>query len=201
MNNKTKNSTEPKAAPAYQNRVNLIGYLGRAPEQLEGRAVLSLATKVSWKPKDSDEWQSRSDWHRIVAWDKLAEAVRSLAKGDHVMVEGELRSSEWNDLYRVDDGNLRARQGARLGSPRALGAKTGSQKEDCQGGIHCGLTAVRRPRFRSRSRGFLYPASPRNPFPSPTSVCGRRRRQGSSMNAQTTRALDRAGRTRRSPMS
>jgi single-strand DNA-binding protein len=104
MNNKTKNSVEPKAAPAYQNRVTLVGYLGRAPEQLEDRAVLSLATKVSWKAKDSDEWQSRSDWHRIVAWDKLAEAVRSLAKGDHIMVEGELRSSEWNDLYRVDDG-------------------------------------------------------------------------------------------------
>lgn len=101
--NKTKNS-EQKAAPAYQNRVTLIGYLGRAPEQLEGRAVLSLATKTSWKPKDSDEWQSRSDWHRVVAWDRLAEAVRSYAKGDHVIVEGELRSSDWNDLYRVDDG-------------------------------------------------------------------------------------------------
>jgi single-strand DNA-binding protein len=102
--NKTKNSEQPKAAPAYQNRVTLVGYLGRAPEQLEGRAVLSLATKTSWKPKDSDEWQSRSDWHRVVAWGQRAEAVRSLDKGDHVIVEGELRSSEWNDLYRVDDG-------------------------------------------------------------------------------------------------
>ena len=103
MNN-VKNSEQPKAAPAYQNRVTLVGYLGRAPEQLEGRAVLSLATKSSWKPKDSDEWQSRSDWHRIVVWGQRAEAVRSLAKGDYVSVEGELRSSEWNDLYRVDDG-------------------------------------------------------------------------------------------------
>jgi single-strand DNA-binding protein len=102
--NKTKNSEQPKAAPAYQNRVTLVGYLGRAPEQLEGRAVLSLATKSSWKPKDSDEWQSRCDWHRVVAWRQLAEAVRSLDKGDYVIVEGELRSSEWNDLYRVDDG-------------------------------------------------------------------------------------------------
>src|SRR5262252_336204 len=56
MKNKTKNSEQPKAAPAYQNRVTLVGYLGRAPEIQEGRAVLSLATKVSWKPKDSDEW-------------------------------------------------------------------------------------------------------------------------------------------------
>jgi hypothetical protein len=61
MNNKAKNSKQAKAAPAYQNRVTLVGYLGRQPEVLEGRAVLSLATKTSWKPKDSDEWQSRTD--------------------------------------------------------------------------------------------------------------------------------------------
>jgi single-strand DNA-binding protein len=101
--NKVKNSEQPKAAPAYQNRVTLVGYLGRNPEQLEGRAVLSLATKTSWKPKDSDEWQSRSEWHRVVAWPPLAEAVRSLAKGDHVIIEGELRSNERSDLYRVND--------------------------------------------------------------------------------------------------
>src|SRR5258708_16856816 len=49
--NQANNSEQPKAAPAYQNRVILVGYLGREPEQLEGRAVLSLATNTSWKPK------------------------------------------------------------------------------------------------------------------------------------------------------
>ena len=72
MNKKTKNAEQPKAAPAYQNRVTLIGYLGNKPEQLEGRSVLSLATKTSWKPKDSDEWQSRTGWHRVTAWGQLA---------------------------------------------------------------------------------------------------------------------------------
>lgn len=104
MKNQAKNAEQPKAAPAYQNRVTLVGYLGREPEQLDGRAVLSLATKTSWKPKDSEEWQSRSEWHRVVAWGQLAEAVRSFAKGDYVIVEGELRSNEWSDLYRIDDG-------------------------------------------------------------------------------------------------
>lgn len=58
--------------------------------------VLSLATKTSWKPKDSDEWKERTEWHRIVAWGQLAEAVKPLKKGDHVLIEGELRSNEYD---------------------------------------------------------------------------------------------------------
>jgi single stranded DNA-binding protein len=102
MNNKANNSEEPKAAPAYQNRVTLVGYLGRDPEVLEGRAVLSLATKTSWLPKDSKDWQSRTEWHRVTAWGQLAQAVRDYAKGDHLLVEGELRSSEFDRAIPVN---------------------------------------------------------------------------------------------------
>ena len=104
--NPANNSEQPKAAPAYQNRVTLTGYLGRDPEVLQGRAVLSLATKSSWKPKDSDQWQSRTDWHRIVAWGQLAEEVRTLAKGDHVAVEGELRTSQYERDLQVNGGDV-----------------------------------------------------------------------------------------------
>jgi single-strand DNA-binding protein len=106
MNNKAKNSEEPKAAPAYQHRVTLVGYLGREAEVLEGRAVLSLATKTSWKLKDSEEWQSRTEWHRVTAWGQLAQAVRTIAKGDHVIVEGELRSSEYDRSVQLQDGSV-----------------------------------------------------------------------------------------------
>ncbi len=104
--NKMKNSEQPKAAPAYQNRVTLVGYLGREPEQLDGLVVLSLATKASWKPKDSDQWQSRTDWHRIVAWSPLAEPVRNLAKGDHILVEGELRTGQYEREVQVNGGDI-----------------------------------------------------------------------------------------------
>lgn len=104
--NKANNSEEPKAAPAYQNRVTLVGFLGREPEQLEGRAVLSLATKTSWLPKDSKDWQSKTEWHRVTAWGPLAQAVHDFAKGDHVMVEGELRSSEYQRAVRVNRGDV-----------------------------------------------------------------------------------------------
>ena len=100
--NKVKNNTEePKAASNYQNQVRLVGFLGKDPEQHENRAVLSLATKTSWKPKDSDEWQHHTEWHRVIVWDKLAEGVRSLTSGDHVLIEGELRSSFYQKQVSV----------------------------------------------------------------------------------------------------
>ncbi|MBL8227356.1 MAG: single-stranded DNA-binding protein [Bryobacterales bacterium] len=85
----------PSAAPLYQNRVTLVGYLGHAPERVNGHAVLSLATKTSWKDKTSGEWQSRTEWHRVIAWGALVEAVKSFATGEYVLVEGELKSSEY----------------------------------------------------------------------------------------------------------
>jgi len=96
MNNEAKNKPEqPKAAPLYQNYVRLVGFLGSDPERHENRTVLSLATQTSWKPKNSDEWKETTEWHRVTAWGKLAEAVAILAKSDHVLIEGELRSSSY----------------------------------------------------------------------------------------------------------
>lgn len=85
----------------YQNRVHLIGYLGKNPEQKTVRgserkyAVLSLATQRSWKAAD-EEWHSKTEWHRVVAWNGLGEyAAAKLRKGDHIYVEGVLMSSTY----------------------------------------------------------------------------------------------------------
>jgi single-strand DNA-binding protein len=90
----------------YQNRVHLIGYLGKNPDQKSVRAsdrkyaVLSLATQQSWKGAD-EEWHSKTEWHRVVAWNGLGEyAAAKLRKGDHVYVEGTLVSS----IYDKDLG-------------------------------------------------------------------------------------------------
>jgi single-strand DNA-binding protein len=56
--------------------------------------TFSVATKESWK-KDKGEWQSRTDWHRVVTFAKLAEYSRTLPKGTHVMVQGSLRSRDY----------------------------------------------------------------------------------------------------------
>lgn len=83
----------------YQNRVHLIGYLGKNPEQKSAKqsdrkyTVFSFATKRAWKGAD-EEWHSKTDWHRIIAWNGLGEyAAAKLKKGDHIYVEGTLVSS------------------------------------------------------------------------------------------------------------
>ena len=98
---KTENNETMRTAPDYVKRVTLVGYLGNAPEQNKGCSVLSLATKRSWK--DGDDWKSETEWHRIVVWGKLGEAVKLLAKGDHVQVEGDLRSHVY-DRDQVIEG-------------------------------------------------------------------------------------------------
>src|SRR5262245_4584842 len=84
----------------YQNRVTLIGFLGKDAEIRTTKSqtqftVLSLATKRSWKDRETGERQSRTTWHRCVVWGKLAEFAASLTKGAHVQVEGEIRTREY----------------------------------------------------------------------------------------------------------
>jgi single-strand DNA-binding protein len=82
----------------YLNRITLIGFIGSDAERKAANATniatFSLATKTSWK-NDAGSWESRSEWHRCVAFGKLADFAGSLTKGSHVAVEGELRSHEY----------------------------------------------------------------------------------------------------------
>jgi len=82
----------------YLNRITLIGFLGSDAERKSANAthiaIFSLATKTSWK-NDAGSWESRTEWHRCVAFGKLADFAGTLSKGAHVAVEGELRSHEY----------------------------------------------------------------------------------------------------------
>jgi single-strand DNA-binding protein len=89
----------------YLNSVQIIGFIGKDPERRQARAndaaftVLSVATQRSWKNAD-DEWASKTEWHRVVAWNSLGERVAaSLHQGDHVLVEGALVSSSYEREY------------------------------------------------------------------------------------------------------
>jgi single-strand DNA-binding protein len=83
----------------YQNKVNLIGFLGSDVEVRTANnrsfTTLSLATKSSYKDK-SGQYVSRTEWHRCVVFGKLSEFAGTLTKGAHVQVEGELRSREYD---------------------------------------------------------------------------------------------------------
>ncbi len=81
----------------YQNKVTLIGFVGSNPEvrtnDNRSLTTLSLATKSSYK-KDG-KYISHTEWHRCVVFGKLAEFAKTLTKGAHIQVEGELRSREY----------------------------------------------------------------------------------------------------------
>jgi single-strand DNA-binding protein len=84
----------------YQNRVTLIGFLGKDAEVKSTRnnasfTVLSLATKRSWKDRETGERQSETTWHRCIAWGKLGQYAATLTKGSHVQIEGEIRTRDY----------------------------------------------------------------------------------------------------------
>ena len=82
------------------NKVQLIGRLGADPEVKVTASDLtvasfSLATNRQWKNRDG-ELQEETDWHNIVAWDRLAQTCGEyLAKGRLVYIEGRLRTRNW----------------------------------------------------------------------------------------------------------
>lgn len=83
------------------NKVILIGNLGKDPETRympSGGAVtnVTLATSESWKDKNTGEQQERTEWHRVVFFNRLGEiAGEYLRKGSKVYIEGSLRTRKW----------------------------------------------------------------------------------------------------------
>ncbi len=90
------------------NKVILVGNLGNEPEQKSlpsGGAVtnISVATSESWKDKQTGQQQERTEWHRVVFFNRLAEiAGQYLNKGSKVYIEGSLRTRKWQDQNGQD---------------------------------------------------------------------------------------------------
>ena len=84
------------------NKVILVGNLGKDPEVKYTPngvpvAKFSLATNERYKDKGG-EWQDRTEWHNIVAWQRLAEIVGEyVKKGSKIYIEGRLQTSSWED--------------------------------------------------------------------------------------------------------
>ena len=91
------------------NKVILVGNLGNDPEHRmlpSGGAVtnISIATSEAWKDKNTGQQQERTEWHRVVFFNRLAEiAAEYLRKGSKVYVEGSLRTRKWQDQQSGQD--------------------------------------------------------------------------------------------------
>ena len=90
------------------NKVILVGNLGNDPEiryTQAGAAItnISIATSETWKDKQTGQPQERTEWHRVVFFNRLAEiAGEYLRKGSKVYVEGGLRTRKWQDKEGQD---------------------------------------------------------------------------------------------------
>ena len=110
------------------NRVFLVGRLGRDPEQRftsSGTPVtnFSIATDERWKDQ-SGERQTRTEWHQIVVWGRLAEICSQyLNKGKLVFIEGRLQTREWDDR----DGNRRRTTEIVASDMQMLGSRSEEQ--------------------------------------------------------------------------
>ncbi len=89
------------------NKVILIGHLGKDPEMRQassGDAIanFSIATSEEWKDKTTGEKKQKTEWHRIIAFKRLAEICGEyLSKGSQVYVEGRLQTRSWEDKEGV----------------------------------------------------------------------------------------------------
>ena len=83
----------------YLNKTILIGFLGNDATVHNGNngnfTILQLATKSSYKDKESGKYISRTEWHTCIVFGVRGEYAAKLKKGDHILVEGELRHREY----------------------------------------------------------------------------------------------------------
>ena len=90
------------------NKVILVGNLGRDPEikyTASGAAIanVTIATTDSWNDKQTGEKVEKTEWHRVVAFQRLAEIMGEyLKKGSQVYIEGRLQTRKWQDQNGQD---------------------------------------------------------------------------------------------------
>lgn len=90
---------------ASVNKVVILGNVGQDPEIRQGNfivAALSIATTRKWRDK-AGETQSETEWHRVSAFDRLAEIISQyVRKGDPIYIEGRLRTRKYEDKQGVE---------------------------------------------------------------------------------------------------
>lgn len=89
------------------NKAMLIGNLGREPEMRytpDGKPIATFSVATSRSRRDPNgNWMDETEWHRIVAWDRLAEtASQYLHKGSKVYIEGRIQSRKYTDNGGVE---------------------------------------------------------------------------------------------------
>ncbi len=119
------------------NKALLIGRLGADPEVRytpDGTMVTNfrLATDLQWKDKNGEKLQ-RTEWHRIVAYGKLADICSNyLSKGKLIFIEGRIQTRSWEDK----DGVKRSTTEIVAANMQMLDSKGQMRSQDVAGDVH-----------------------------------------------------------------
>lgn len=149
------------------NKVFLVGRLGKDPELKytpSGAPVakFSLATDESFKDKTGEK-QEHTEWHNIVAWNKLAEICGEyLTKGKLVFIEGSIRSRQWQD----QSGNKRTSYEIIASQMQMLGSRAESER------MASGGAERPTPERRAPAPAPAQSPAPSEPLPPPESEIG-----------------------------
>jgi single-strand DNA-binding protein len=83
------------------NKAILLGHVGKDPEirSTGGSIVASFSLATADRQKDNQgNWQDRTEWHNLVAFNRTAEIVRDyVRKGSHLLIEGKIQTRTWDD--------------------------------------------------------------------------------------------------------
>lgn len=156
----------------YLNKVALIGFVGRvdAPRFMpNGRKVInfSIATKDSWKDRDTQDWKEVTAWHNLVAYGNTAELLEKLLKPkQHVYVEGKLayRKSDYTGRdgvqVKTDNASIEVSEFKILRKPDGASSEgQAGQEGDHEGGGVPGAQQGGAPAAPARSAPAPAPAS------------------------------------------
>ncbi len=114
------------------NKVILVGNVGNDPEfrvmpNGNGVANVSLATSETWKDKNTGDQQEKTEWHRVIFFNRLAEIVEQyVKKGTKLFIEGRLQTRSWEqDGVKRYTTEIVASEMQMLDSRASAGADTG----------------------------------------------------------------------------
>ena len=146
------------------NKVILVGNVGGDPETRympSGGAVtnLTLATSESWKDKQTSQPQERTEWHRVVFFNRLAEiASEYVRKGSKVYVEGSLRTRQWEQ-----DGVKRYTTEIVASEMQMLDSRQGGEQSGSQDGASTGGFASQQGGGQAPQQGYNQQAAQGRP--------------------------------------
>jgi single-strand DNA-binding protein len=149
------------------NKVILVGTLGNDPEVKylpSGDAVctISIATNESWKDKQTGQLQERTEWHRVVAFSRLAEIMGEyLRKGSQVYIEGKLQTRKW----QAKDGTDRYTTEIRANEMQMLGGRPTGANTSGGGYQNQGSAPMQNNRPQGGGGGYNKPNQPQQSAP------------------------------------